>query len=76
MTGVGVDAPTTFELDIDGQIFLTTGAYLSFAQQFFPLMETGLIQGYVTRIQVYGESLVTAIGSAFIEDLNRRGSAH
>jgi SAM-dependent methyltransferase len=73
ITGVGVDAPRTFDVEIESQVYRTTGAYLSFAQQFFPLMETARLGGYVTRVQVYGDSLVTAMGSEFIADLNRRG---
>ena len=75
ITGIGVDKPNTFELDIDDACYTTTGAYLSFAQQFFPLMETARLDGYVKRVQVYGDSLVTAMGAQFIADLNQRGAA-
>ena len=68
ITGVGVQAPVTFEVEVDDKVFLTTGAYLSFAQQFFPLMETGRIMGFVKSIRLYGDSLVTAMGDAWMKD--------
>ncbi len=68
ITGVGVDAPNTFEVEIDGQAFLTTGAYLSFAQQFFPLIKTGCLMGFVSAVRLYGDSMVTAMGESWIKD--------
>jgi len=31
--------------------------------------------GYLKHVEVYGDSLVTAMASEFIADLNRRGAA-
>jgi len=70
ITGVGVDHPAYLEIDVGERAFTTTGAYLSFAQQFFPLMETAKAMGYVTAIQFYGDSLVMAMGSEWLDAMN------
>jgi len=68
ITGVGVETPRYLEVEVDGQPFTTTGAYLSFAQQFFPLMETARVMGFVKSINIYGDSLVTAMGNAWLKE--------
>ena len=68
ITGVGVTHPTYLEVEVDGQVFTTTGPYLSFAQQFFPLMETARVMGFVKSINVYGDSLVNAMGNIWLKE--------
>jgi SAM-dependent methyltransferase len=74
ITGVGVDVPEYLDIDVEGRLFRTTGPYFSFVHQFFHLIDTGCLLGYLKRVQVYGDSLVTAMGAKFIADVNRRGA--
>ncbi len=75
ITGVGVKVPEYLEIEVEGRPFTTTGPYFSFVHQFLHLIETGCQLGYLKRVQVYGDSLVTAMGSEFMADINRRGAA-
>ncbi len=70
ITGVGVAQPQLIEIEVDGKPFTTTGPYLSFAQQFFPLMETGRLMGFLKSVDLYGDSLVTAMGDAWLKESN------
>ena len=74
ITGVGVSVPEYLEIDVEGRPFTTTGPYFSFVHQFLHLIDTGRMLGYLTHVEVYGDSLVTAMGSDFIADVNRRGA--
>lgn len=67
ITGVGVDGAKYIDVEVDGKVFTTTGAYLSFAQQFFPLMDTGRQLGFLKSVQLYGDSLALAMGEAWIK---------
>jgi hypothetical protein len=65
ITGVG-EATQCLEIEVDGQDFTTTGPYLSFAQQFFPLIDTGKQMGFLNAVTIYGDSLVMAMGSDWL----------
>jgi len=75
ITGVGVAVPEYVFLEVEGRIFKTTGPYFSFVHQFLHLIDTGRILGYLKHVEVYGDSLVTAMASRFIADLNHRGAS-
>ncbi len=75
ITGVGVAVSEYLEIEVEGRAFTTTGPYFSFVHQFLHLIETGCQLGYLKHVQVYGDSLVNAMGSEFIADINRRGAA-
>src|SRR6185295_7970703 len=75
ITGVGVARPEYLHIDVEGRTFTTTGPYFSFVHQFLHLIDTGCLLGYLKFVKVYGDSLVNAMGSEFIADINRRGAA-
>lgn len=50
------------DFEIEGEHFLTTTAYLSFAQQFFILMAMAAQHSCWEAVTVYGRSLVAALG--------------
>lgn len=56
--GVGEQA-IVIEVSIDGETIQTTPQYLSFAQQFFYLMEMAQQHSMIERVRVHGDSLVT-----------------
>lgn len=61
IAGVG-DTPEWLDIEIDGypdRIFTTTLPYLSFAQQFIQSVELFHRLGYLDRVTVHGDSLVT-----------------
>jgi SAM-dependent methyltransferase len=62
IAGVGTQ-DETFEVSAKGQEkrYRTTAAYLSFAQQFFKLMEMARREGLIETVHVYGDSLVKAL---------------
>lgn len=62
IAGVGTQ-DETFEVSAKGQTqrYRTTAAYLSFAQQFFKLMEMARRDELIESVRVYGDSLVKAI---------------
>lgn len=68
-TGItGVGEPTQLiDIDVEGRAFTTTGPYLSFAQQFFPLMDTGRMMGFLSSVTLYGDSLVLAMGEEWLQ---------
>ena len=60
ITGVGVQN-ILIDIEVDGRVFKTTPPYLSFAQQFFKLIDMARSFGMVESIDVYGDSLVNAM---------------
>ena len=62
IAGVG-EQPDTFEVSARGdeKRYRTNSAYLSFAQQFFKLMEMARQWGLIETVKIYGDSLVKAI---------------
>lgn len=62
IAGVGTQ-DDTFEVSAKGSVqrYRTTAAYLSFAQQFFKLMEMARQEELIESVRVYGDSLVKAI---------------
>ncbi len=67
IVGVGSDKHT-FDVRIDEDIFKTTTAYLAFAQQFFKLMEMAKQTNMISKVKVYGDSLVNAMSVEDISD--------
>jgi len=65
ISGVGVHA-ASFAVDIHGQIFHTLASYMSFAQQFFHLMDMAKRSDMLNSVKVYGDSLVNAMS---VEDI-------
>jgi 2-polyprenyl-3-methyl-5-hydroxy-6-metoxy-1,4-benzoquinol methylase len=49
------------DIRIGGRAFVTTPAYIAFAQQFFDLYTQGRTDGLLQTVTVYGDSLVTAM---------------
>lgn len=62
IAGVGTQ-DDTFEVSAKGseKRYRTTSAYLSFAQQFFKLMEMARQEGLIQAAHIYGDSLVKAL---------------
>lgn len=70
IAGAGAREPL-FDIEIDGQWFRTTAAYLSFAQQFFLLMAMAHAHSCWQETIVYGGSLVGALGKVGRVEENR-----
>lgn len=64
--GAGIKG-NSFYVNIEEKIFLTTTAYLSFAQQFFSLLDNARKSNMIDKIRIYGDSLINAMS---IEDLS------
>ncbi len=47
-----------FEAEIDGEIYITCASFISFARQFFVMIDKARKAGLIDSIDVYGESLV------------------
>lgn len=62
IAGVG-EQLHTYEVRIDGtdRLFRVTSPYVSFAQQFFRLMEMARREGHLRSAKVYGDSLVKVL---------------
>lgn len=60
IVGVG-DQKNTMEIDVKDRTFLTTSGYFAFAHQFFMLWKLGYESGYLDRVVVYGDSMVSAM---------------
>ncbi len=58
ITGVG-DIKDQIEVTVNGRRFKTTGAYLSFGQQFFQLVQMARTQELLGKVLIYGDSLVS-----------------
>lgn len=69
ITGVGA-VTDSYEVEIGAQVFRTTNAYFSFAQQFFVLMDIAKHLGHLKAVRVYGHSLVSALGQDAIKGYN------
>jgi SAM-dependent methyltransferase len=52
-----------FEVEVGDRVFLTTAPYLSFAQQFFKLIDMARANGCIRAMNVYGDSLVNAMAA-------------
>lgn len=57
-----------FEAEVGGETVLTCSSFLSFAQQFFSMMETARQWGMLESIDVYGESLVNKMWDRSVAD--------
>ena len=66
----------TFE--VEGQQILSCNSFLSFAQQFFSMIEVAERWGMVESVKVYGESLVNAmaLGDSRTEWHYQKGVPH
>jgi len=60
ITGVGAQA-RSFQVEVNDRVFRTTTAYLSFAQQFFKLIDMARSIGMVDSVNVFGDSLVNSM---------------
>jgi len=62
IVGVGVER-NEYEIEVEGEVFTTNSSYLSFAQQFFLLVENAKKQGLIKSVKVKGKSLVNAMAN-------------
>lgn len=58
--GVGVQK-NILEIEVNGKMFKTTTAYLSFAQQFFMMHHLAHKQGLISQVRVWGNSLIKSM---------------
>lgn len=64
ITGSGVQH-NIMEVTVDGRIFKSNAAYISFIQQFFILYGTAKLQGIADDVKIYGDSLVKAVSNIY-----------
>jgi 2-polyprenyl-3-methyl-5-hydroxy-6-metoxy-1,4-benzoquinol methylase len=73
ITGIGT-IHNSYEVEIGTgaaqRVFRTTSPYLAFAQQFFLLVNIARQQHLVDSVNLHGDSLITAMGMAYLQELN------